>query len=590
VLATDLGGSHPDILVFEGFRLDVPRAEFTRAGKSVPLRPKTFTLLRYLACNAGRVISKAELLAQVWPGVVVTDDSLSQCVGELRTALAERGPILIRTLPKRGYLFDASVTGDAGAIWPAPPAGDAGDPAPMQRHRAGLWAAAAGAFVLALATLIVGVKALDSTKPARIDAALAARRSIAVVPFTDKSSPKAPHFAEGVTQEIVNNLGRLPDVLVVAGAAAGSLPDAAAAGARSVGRDFDVRHVLTGSVQRDAERTAINVQMARTDTGALMWSERFEVDRGDADWVYDISQRVAASLEIKLAQAAVDPTRRDARSTEAMDLWMRGDYLLRHVKTHSELLEARRDFEAALLIDPQSLHALSTLSMTHVCEVLYRWTPDRKRSLALAKELAQRALSLDPDHPLALDALGNAHAFDSDFDAAHAVFQKALKVNPSSAKAQLNMASLLYFMARFEELKPYVANVMRLGRLDTTSVGKGHSILAYSLMAQGQDEEAYRELRQAVIAAPSLPGARYGLIAAAALTGRIDEAHRLVAELLRDRPETTIALIRAARSSANPEFRKAHLHYFDGLRLSGLPEGDAAAPKLAATALDVNRK
>ena len=116
VLVTDLGGSHPDILVFEGYRLDVPRAQFSRAGKSVPLRPRTFTLLCYLARNAGRVISKAELLAQVWPGVVVTDDSLSQCVGELRAALAERGPILIRTLPKRGYLFDAAVTGDAAAV------------------------------------------------------------------------------------------------------------------------------------------------------------------------------------------------------------------------------------------------------------------------------------------------------------------------------------------------------------------------------------------------------------------------------------------------------------------------------------------
>ena len=109
MLVTDLGGSHPDILVFEGYRLDVPRAQFSRAGKSVPLRPRTFTLLCYLARNAGRVISKAELLAQVWPGVVVTDDSLSQCVGELRAALAERGPILIRTLPKRGY------PGDLGA-------------------------------------------------------------------------------------------------------------------------------------------------------------------------------------------------------------------------------------------------------------------------------------------------------------------------------------------------------------------------------------------------------------------------------------------------------------------------------------------
>jgi hypothetical protein len=109
-------------------------------------------------------------------------------------------------------------------------------------------------------------------------------------------------------------------------------------------------------------------------------------------------------------------------------------------------------------------------------------------------------------------------------------------------------------------------------------------------MAQGQDEEAYQELRQAVIAAPSMPGARYGLVSAAALTGRIDESHRLVAELLRDRPETTIALIRSARSSENTAFRKGHVHYFDGLRLAGLPEGGSAATKVDAATVDSNRK
>jgi TolB-like protein/Flp pilus assembly protein TadD len=563
VLATDLRGPHPDILLFEGFRLDVARA--------------------------GRVISKAELLAQVWPGVVVTDDSLSQCAGELRAALGERGPVLIRTLPKRGYLFDTVVTGEVAPPQTTPSAGNAGVSVSSQQPqpRAGLLAATVTAIALAFVLFIIGGSSLDSARPQRIDATLVAWRSMVVMPFVDMSSPKASYFADGVTQEIVDTLGRLPDALVIVGASS-NRPDEATVSARNVGREYGVRHILTGSVQRDAERTAITVRMARTDTGALVWSERFEVVKGDAHWVHDIAERVAASLEIKLARSAFDPSLR-VRSGEAMDLWMHGDHLMRHVKSHSELLEARRDFEAALVADPHSLHALSMLSMTHVSEVLYRWSPDRARSLALAKELAQRALSLDPDHTLALDALGNAYSFDSDFDAAYVVFKKALAVNPSSAKAQLNMASLLYFMARFEELKPYIANVMRLGRLDATIVGKAHSILAFSLMAQGKDEEAYREMRQAVIAAPSLPGARYGLISAAALTGRIDESHRLVAELLRDRPETTIALIRSARSSANSEFRKGHAHYFDGLRLSGLPEGNGAGQKVAAT-IDPNRK
>ena len=72
----------------------------------MPLRPKTFALLSALAANVGRVVSKQKLLADVWPGLVVTDDSLSQCVNELRAALGDRGQDLIKTVPRRGYRFD----------------------------------------------------------------------------------------------------------------------------------------------------------------------------------------------------------------------------------------------------------------------------------------------------------------------------------------------------------------------------------------------------------------------------------------------------------------------------------------------------
>jgi DNA-binding winged helix-turn-helix (wHTH) protein len=93
-------------LAFGPFVLDVRRASLTKAGQPVPLRPKALALLSYLAANPGRVLSKAELLAAVWPGVVVTDDSLSQCVSEVRAALADHRQQLIKTVPRRGYLFE----------------------------------------------------------------------------------------------------------------------------------------------------------------------------------------------------------------------------------------------------------------------------------------------------------------------------------------------------------------------------------------------------------------------------------------------------------------------------------------------------
>jgi len=120
--------------------------------------------------------------------------------------------------------------------------------------------------------------------------------------------------------------------------------------------------------------------MQRTDAGALLWSERFEVDRGDWAWLRDVSRRTAAALESRLDKSVLQLAALDARSGDAVDEWMRGDYLLHHVISHADLLQARRHLEAALAADPKSLHALSTLAFTHFGEVNYRRSPDRKQS------------------------------------------------------------------------------------------------------------------------------------------------------------------------------------------------------------------
>jgi DNA-binding winged helix-turn-helix (wHTH) protein/Tfp pilus assembly protein PilF len=98
-----------EILEFGPFRLDRSRALLTRDGAEVPLRPKCFDVLRYLAEHPGRLVTKKELLAAVWQGLVVTDSSLPQCLVEVRRALGEEARELIATVPRRGYRFEAPV-------------------------------------------------------------------------------------------------------------------------------------------------------------------------------------------------------------------------------------------------------------------------------------------------------------------------------------------------------------------------------------------------------------------------------------------------------------------------------------------------
>ena len=107
--------SGPARLSFGPFAIDVDRVEITRDGAPLALRPKTFAMLAYLVQNAGRLVSKDELMAAVWPDLVVSDESLAKCISEVRAALDDREQRLVKTVPRRGYLFDTPVTADPAA-------------------------------------------------------------------------------------------------------------------------------------------------------------------------------------------------------------------------------------------------------------------------------------------------------------------------------------------------------------------------------------------------------------------------------------------------------------------------------------------
>jgi DNA-binding winged helix-turn-helix (wHTH) protein len=110
-------------LRFDHYVLDLERGCLLRDGKEIALRPKTFAVLQYLVENSGRLVSKDELFAAVWPNLAVSDDVLVQSIGELRRALAEDGPRLIKTIPRRGYRFESggSVAASLGSLIDAAP-------------------------------------------------------------------------------------------------------------------------------------------------------------------------------------------------------------------------------------------------------------------------------------------------------------------------------------------------------------------------------------------------------------------------------------------------------------------------------------
>src|SRR5882757_6582287 len=103
----------PRALYFDKFSLDFARGCLRAGDQDIELRPKTFEVLKYLATNAGRLVTKQDLYEAVWPNVIVSDDSIAQCIRELRGKLADDDHSLIKTVSRRGYLLDATVTTSA---------------------------------------------------------------------------------------------------------------------------------------------------------------------------------------------------------------------------------------------------------------------------------------------------------------------------------------------------------------------------------------------------------------------------------------------------------------------------------------------
>jgi pimeloyl-ACP methyl ester carboxylesterase/DNA-binding winged helix-turn-helix (wHTH) protein len=99
-------------LGFDIYALDLQRCALLREGAELQLRPKSFDVLRYLAEHAGRLVPKEELIEAVWPGIFVTDDSVVQCIREIRAAISDDAHRVIKTIPRRGYLFAAKLSGE----------------------------------------------------------------------------------------------------------------------------------------------------------------------------------------------------------------------------------------------------------------------------------------------------------------------------------------------------------------------------------------------------------------------------------------------------------------------------------------------
>jgi adenylate cyclase len=545
------------MLQFEGYTLDIVRSSLRAADREIALRRKSFELLRYLVENPDRLVTKAELLKTIWPDVVVTDESLTHCVSEVRHAIGDSKQTIILTVPRRGYRFVAPVVRIAAT---------AAAPSPLVGEGRGGGSGAFGTDVPHGST-----PSPDPSPQGGGELGWARDRpSVAVLPFANLSGdPQQDYFSDGITEDITTELQRFSELMVIARNSSFQYKGKAI-DIRQVGRELGALYILEGSVRRSGNRVRIAAQLIDAVTGAHRWAERYDRELHDAFAVQDeMARTIVTTLAAHVNRAEIERALlKPPAAWEAYEHYLRGAeafFLLQSRRTKALLYEARRLLEQSLAIDPAYARAAAMLSRTHLQAYFEPFDADylSPATLDRALELAQTAVHLDPRLPQARAQLGSVLLFKRRHNAAIAEFERAFALNPNFT--DYRYAQVLTFAGEpTRAIEVLEVNI----RLDPFQPWAFHHMgVAYYMLRRY--EEAVRWLGEGASRLPDQQWPHAMLASAYAQSGQLVEARAEAAEVLRINPGFTIERHKRIFVYKDPKDAE---HRLDGLRKAGLPE------------------
>lgn len=463
-------------------------------------------LLLYLAARAGRVVPAEELLAEVWKGVVVTPSSLYQSIALLRHALGDDSdePRYVANIPRKGYRLIAAVKQDAGRV--APAASTDASSANVESNRSGTFWRIVAASVLVLAG-IAWLLAPESIRN-RVIGSSPPARSVAVLPFQNLGpDPTEDYLADGLTEDLLQSLGRLPGVTVTARSSVFVFRERSQ-DVRDIARTLGVRYVLDGSVRRVDEHIRINVQLVDAASGLDLWSESYDRPFTDVLRVQeDIARSVANSLEILLTRDASERIARRAQHDSAVfDAYLQGRAYWNERGADS-LRRAQERFQWAIDRDPDHAASHVALAELHAVLPLYGVEPP-DIAFPAARAAALRALEIDNGLAEARATLAVIrYQYEWDAPGAEEEFRRSLALNPSYATARQWYSEFLSYNGRSDEAETQIALASALDPLSPV-IATLHGSPA--LWAR-RYEDAERGYRKAIAAHPAFALAHYSL-------------------------------------------------------------------------------
>jgi serine/threonine-protein kinase len=488
----------------------------------VRLEPRVMAVLEMLAGRPGELVSRTELLSEIWPGGTTYDEALTQCVYQLRQQLVSAGGDgcrdLVTTIPKRGYLLK----GEVRPVEPDPLSESKPTTVPevtrVISRRPVAWTALAAAALLV--AWILFDRTDSSTSSPAPEAALQAP-TIAVLPFLPLvEDERDPVLELGLADTLITRLSGVGEIRVRPISSVRWFHDLDR-DALEAGRQLGVEVVLDGNVQRSGDQVRVTARLLRVASGTALWAGTFNEHFSGIFAVQDaICERIANALAVQLGQREREILEQAGTSdTEAYERYLKGRFYLARL-TPADLLESIGHFSAAVERDPGYAQAWLGLANVQFRIPIAGEVPPREY-YPQAKQAALKALEIDPSLAEGHAMLGwIAKWYDWDWDASESHFLRAIELDPNDTESHLGYAHLLSDTNRHAQALAEVRRARELSPFYLVAA----ALEGGFLLRAGQPDEAIRRMEEARELDPGFWLIRVGLAGAYLASGRPEDA------------------------------------------------------------------
>ncbi len=538
------------------WRVEPDTLRLQRGDEAVKLEPKVMEVLLCLAREAGKVVSRQQIEATVWPGVVVCYDSLGSTIIKLRKAFNDdpRNPAVIETVSKKGYRLLLT----PGLLPAEQPLGTRATAEPKMSS----WKRPVFFLLAGIAAIAVAVASyfqfVSGTRTHPVP-------TLAVLPFKNLSNdPSQEYFSDGITSDLITDLSNLSGIEVIAWSSVfpykNADPDL-----RQLREDLGVDYIVEGSVRKSGTTLRVSARLVNAGDGVSVWADRFDADFSDVFKIQDeTTAKIISALQVKvtdkekqrIAQVFTD-------SIEAYDEFLKGwTHFWRY--TRDDNRQARNYYRKAVELDDNFARAYANLAVTYSFDYLNGWSEDPQASLAKAHAYTEKALALDDSLPQVQWASGIVNTYSRNYEVAITAAEKAIANAPNFADGYGLLATVLNYAAQPKKAEQAMHKAMRLN--------PRHPFIYQMILGQiyfnlYEYEKAELLFTSALDRNPTAQEVRLWLTATYANMGRIEDASWELEQIRIGGGELTVASVEKTFPIKDPALRK---HLLDGLIKAGL--------------------